>query len=297
MEVPIMNNYEIIKFIDNELELDVEVSPNEDTVWLTKEQMSLLFDRDRTVISKHINNIYKEEELDEQSTCAKNAQVQLEGKRTIVRTHKFYNLDVIISVGYRIKSNRGILFRKWANNVLKQYLLKGYVLDSNRIIVSKDNYLTLENDVHNLKEEVKDIKEKMFIEPAKERLFFNGQFYDAYDFISSLIERARNQIIVIDPYFNRDGLGFLKHAAKNTDIIICCSDKAKLQDMDIREFEKQYFKLKVVIDNTIHDRFMVIDKEEVYLIGTSLNYIGNKTFAVHKFENMNVIKPLIEKFC
>lgn len=291
-----MNNYEIIKFIDNELELDVEVSPNEDTVWLTKEQMSLLFDRDRTVISKHINNIYKEEELDEQSTCAKNAQVQLEGKRKIVRTHKFYNLDVIISVGYRVKSNRGIVFRKWANNVLKQYLLKGYVLDSNRIIVSKDNYLTLENDVHNLKEEVKDIKEKMFIEPTKERLFFNGQFYDAYDFISSLIERARNQIIVIDPYFNRDGLGFLKHAVKNTDIIICYSDKAKLQDMDIREFEKQYSKIKVVIDNTIHDRFIVIDKEEVYLIGTSLNYIGNKTFAVHKFENMNVIKPLIEKF-
>lgn len=291
-----MNNYEIIKFIDNELELDVEVSPNEDTVWLTKEQMSLLFDRDRTVISKHINNIYKEGELDEQSTCAKNAQVQLEGKRTIARTHKFYNLDVIISVGYRVKSNRGIVFRKWANNVLKQYLLKGYVLDSNRIIVSKDNYLTLENDVHNLKEEVKDIKEQMFIEPVKERLFFNGQFYDAYDFISSLIERARNQIIVIDPYFNRDGLSFLKHAAKNTDIIICCSDKAKLQDMDIREFEKQYSKLKVVIDNTIHDRFIVIDKEEVYLIGTSLNYIGNKTFAVHKFENMNVIKPLIEKY-
>lgn len=258
--------------------------------------MSLLFDRDRTVISKHINNIYKEGELDEQSTCAKNAQVQLEGKRTIVRTHKFYNLDVIISVGYRVKSNRGIVFRKWANNVLKQYLLKGYALDSNRIIVSKDNYLTLENDVHNLKEEVKDIKEQMFIEPVKERLFFNGQFYDAYDFISSLIERARNQIIVIDPYFNRDGLSFLKHAAKNTDIIICCSDKAKLQDMDIREFEKQYSKLKVVIDNTIHDRFIVIDKEEVYLIGTSLNYIGNKTFAVHKFENMNVIKPLIEKY-
>lgn len=205
-------------------------------------------------------------------------------------------MDAIISVGYRVKSNRGIVFRKWANNVLKQYLLKGYVLDSNRIIVSKDNYLTLENDVHNLKEEVKDIKEQMFIEPVKERLFFNGQFYDAYDFISSLIERARNQIIVIDPYFNRDGLSFLKHAAKNTDIIICCSDKAKLQDMDIREFEKQYSKLKVVIDNTIHDRFIVIDKEEVYLIGTSLNYIGNKTFAVHKFENMNVIKPLIEKY-
>ena len=105
-----MQNYELIKFKDDGFELDVTVSPSEDTVWLTKEDIALLFDRDRTVISKHINNIYKEEELEEKSTCAKNAQVQLEGKRKNVRTHKFYNLDVIIFVGYRVKSKRGIIF-------------------------------------------------------------------------------------------------------------------------------------------------------------------------------------------
>ena len=124
-------------------------------------------------------------------------------KRARVYEMEIYNLDVIISVGYRVKSKRGVLFRKWANSVLKQYLLKGYVLDNNRIIVSKDNYLNLENDIKELKSEVGEIKEKMFLEPVKERLFFEGQFYDAYEFISSLIDGAKKNIVIIDPYFSR----------------------------------------------------------------------------------------------
>ena len=124
-----MYKYEVIKFNDNEFEIDVNVSPNEETVWLTIEQIALLFERDRSVISKHIKKIYEESELKKNRTCAKNAQVQIEGKRQIVRYLDYYNLDVIISVGYRVKSNRGILFRKWANNVLKQYLLNGHVIN------------------------------------------------------------------------------------------------------------------------------------------------------------------------
>ena len=124
-----MNNYKLIKFKDNEFELDVNVSPEEDTVWLTKDDIALLFERDRTVISKHINNIYKEGELDEKSTRAKNAHVP--PSRNRLYESNYYNLDVIISVGYRVKSKRGIIFRKWANNVLKQYLLKGYFMMAN----------------------------------------------------------------------------------------------------------------------------------------------------------------------
>ena len=124
-----MNYYRLIKFKDNEFELDVNVSPEEDTVWLTKDEIALLFERDRTVISKHINNIYKEGELDEKSTRAKNAHVPQSRNR--LYESNYYNLDVIISVGYRVKSKRGIIFRKWANNVLKQYLLKGYFMMAN----------------------------------------------------------------------------------------------------------------------------------------------------------------------
>ena len=114
-----MKKFELITFKNNNLQLDVNVSPNEETVWLSKEQIALLFDRDRTVISRHINNIYKEGELDEKSTCAKNAQVQIEGEREVTRKYEFYNLDVIISVGYRVKSKNGIISRNWAINVFK----------------------------------------------------------------------------------------------------------------------------------------------------------------------------------
>ena len=192
-----MDTYELIRFKDNGFELDVEVSPDEDTVWLSKEQMALLFDRDRSVISKHIKKIFQESELDEKSN------VHFLHIANSDKPVPFYSLDVIISVGYRVKSKRGVLFRKWANSVLKQYLLKGYVLENNRIIVSKDNYLNLENDIKELKSEVGEIKEKMFLEPVKERLFFEGQFYDAYEFISSLIGGAKKSIVIIDPYFSR----------------------------------------------------------------------------------------------
>ena len=127
--------YEIVTFANDEVKLDVNVSPGEDTVWLSKEEMAILFQRDRSVISRHIANIYKEGELLEESTCAKNAHVHSD-KRQRQYENYLYNLDVIISVGYRVKSQNGVLFRKWANSVLKGCLLKGYVINENRALVT-----------------------------------------------------------------------------------------------------------------------------------------------------------------
>ena len=152
--------YEIIKFTNNNLELEVNVSPEQDTVWLTVEQIASLFDRDRTVILKHISNIYKENELDEKSTCAKNAQVQIEGSRRVNRTIVYYNLDVIISVGYRVKSKNGVIFRKWANSVLKEYLLKGYALNQERAVITKENYLGLLCRVDSMEYRLTKVEEK-----------------------------------------------------------------------------------------------------------------------------------------
>lgn len=288
-----MDTYELIRFKDNEFELDVNVSPQEETVWLTKDEMALLFERDRTAISRHIHNIYREGELDPKSTCAKNARVLQ--KRARVYEMEIYNLDVIISVGYRVKSKRGVLFRKWANSVLKQYLLKGYVLDNNRIIVSKDNYLNLENDIKELKSEVGEIKEKMFLEPVKERLFFEGQFYDAYEFISSLIGGAKKSIVIIDPYFDREALRFLKGAGAGTRIGIFCSNKTKLSRDDIAEFEKQYHKLNVIKNDSVHDRFIFIDGQKAYSVGSSLNHLGRKTFLVHRFDDPYIVESVINR--
>lgn len=130
-----MNDFKIAKFVDNSFEIDVRADINNETVWLSQEEMALLFDVDRTRIVRHINNIYKDKELDVASTCAENAQVQIEGNRKVNRTIKIYNLDMIISVGYRVKSQRGIIFRKWANKVLKEYLIQGYSINIKRIEV------------------------------------------------------------------------------------------------------------------------------------------------------------------
>lgn len=130
-----MNEFKIVKFVDNSFEIDVRADINNETVWLSQEEMALLFDVDRTRIVRHINNIYKDKELDVASTCAENAQVQIEGNRKVNRTIKIYNLDMIISVGYRVKSQRGIIFRKWANKVLKEYLIQGYSINKKRIEV------------------------------------------------------------------------------------------------------------------------------------------------------------------
>ena len=135
------NKYEVVKFVDGELELEVNVSPNEETIWLSQSQMAVLFDVDRTRITRHINNIFKEHELIEISNVR---------KKHFTNSYKptlLYSLDVIIAVGYRVNSKRGILFRKWANQVLKEYLLKGYVINENRVVVSNENYIKLSNEV------------------------------------------------------------------------------------------------------------------------------------------------------
>ena len=283
-----MEKYEIIKFTDNELEIDVNVSPEENTVWISKEQMSELFQRDRSVISRHIKNILNEE-LEEKSN------VHFLHIATSDKPVPFYSLDVVISVGYRVKSQRGVAFRKWATNVLRQYLLKGYVLDSNHIIVSKNNFVQLENDVAQLKEEVADIKEKVFIEPIKQKIFYDGTYFDAYEFIVSLIIKAKNKIVIIDPYFDVKGLGFLKNASKEVTKIICLSEKAKLTSYDVEQFRKQYDNIQLIYKNSFHDRFLIIDDWECYLLGTSLNYMGNKTFGANKIEDKTVIKGILKR--
>ena len=147
--------YEIVKFVDNGFELEVNVSPSEDTVWLTQDQMAELFHKTKSTINEHIKNIYSEEELLESATIRKFRMVRFEGGRKISRSIPHYNLDLIISVGFRVKSLRGIVFRKWATSVLKQYMLKGYSIDSSRVLVTQENYLDLVNVVNSITRRLK----------------------------------------------------------------------------------------------------------------------------------------------
>ena len=146
--------YELIRFNDGDFVLDVNVSPSEDTVWLTQDEMALLFEVDRSRIVRHINNIYHDKELDFDSTCAENAQVQKEGNRIVRRIIKRYNLDIIIAVGYRVNSKRGTLFRRWANQILKQYLLNGYTINEERCLVCSSSILELNNEIKQLQNKI-----------------------------------------------------------------------------------------------------------------------------------------------
>ena len=187
------NKYELVKFIDNDLELDITISPEEDNIWLSKNQIAELFDRDRSVISKHIKKIFDDYECDEKSNVQK---MHIPNSDKLV---EFYSLDIIIAVGFKTNSKRAIIFRRWANKVLKEYLLQGYVVNEKRSLVTNENYMRLINKVESLDERVSNIENNYKPKEFKaSQLFFDGQFYDAYTLIQSLFESANNEIIIID---------------------------------------------------------------------------------------------------
>ena len=288
-----MDKYEVIKFKDNEFEMDVNVSPNEETVWLTLNDICLLFDRDRSVIGKHIRKIYEAGELDKNRTWANFARHLSDGRVYFV---DHYNLDVIISVGYRVKSQRGVLFRQWANQVLKQYLLNGYVINENRVVVSNENFLKLSNEVASINTRLIKLEDKVFDEQYnKHSILFNGQFYDAYTLIQSIFEESNKEIIVIDNYVDRTILDRLIVKKSNVKVIIYThKDKCKLLSKDLEMFNKQYEDLSIRYTDKVHDRFIIIDQHKIYHLGASIKDLGKKILSINELHKEN-IKVLINR--
>ena len=248
--------YEIVKFVDGELELEVNVSPKEETIWLTQSQMALLFDVDRTRITRHINNIFNENELDEDSNVRKTHFTNN------YKPTSLYSLNVIISVGYRVKSKRGILFRIWANKILKEYLIKGYVIDRDRTTVTTENFNNLVVVVNNIysnqittNERLLKLEDKVFDkEYILNKIFYEGQFYDAYTLIQQIFEGANNEIIIIDNYVDRSILDGLVVKKTNVKVIIYTNINSRLLGKDIDLFNKQYGNLEVKYTTKVHDR-------------------------------------------
>ena len=270
-------NYELIKFENGGLELEVNVSPEEETVWLTLNEMCLLFGRDKSVISRHIKNIFKEGELDEEQVIAKNATTAKDGKTYGVT---FYNLDVIISVGYRVKSKNGVLFRKWANSILKQYLIKGYALNEERAVITKENYLGLLCRVDSMEYRLTKVEEKekhLFVE---DKMFLDGEMFDAIVVMTRLIETAKTSIVMIDPYTDVRTLDILKYKNKYIPLLLIMSGLSRIQSADKEIFIEKYGHFETRIDSRYHDRYLIIDDELFYHIGTSLNYIGKRVTQI-----------------
>lgn len=288
-----MNKYEIVKFNNDSVEVDVTVSPLEETVWLTQEQMALLFNVNVPAINKHIRNIISENELEEGSTISKMEIVRYEGNRRVKRNINIYNLDMIISVGYRVNSVEGIKFRRWANKVLKEYLLQGYVINEKRSLVTNENYVRLINKVESLDERVSNIENNYKPKEFKNsQLFFDGQLYDAYTLIQSLFESANNEIIIIDNYVDRTILDRLVIKKNNVQVIIYTSINSRLLGRDINTFNSQYGRLNVRYTTNVHDRYIIIDQNKIYHLGHSIKDLGKKIFSISESDS-NLISKLL----
>lgn len=271
------NQGEIILYQSNDNKTVLEVKFEEDTVWLSQAQMVDLFNSTKQNISLHISNIYKEGELIQTSTVKEYLTVQLEGIREIKRKVSIYNLDVIISVGYRVKSQRGTQFRIWANKILKEYLLKGYAIN-HRIE-------RLENKVCSLEQKSSEfdfhIKTSL---PPHEGIFFDGQIFDAYEKVSSFIKEAKFSIILIDNYIDETVLTLLSKRKKSVKANIFTRTISKQLTLDINKHNAQYESIEVKTFNKSHDRFLIIDEKIIYHIGASLKDLGKKWFAFSKID-------------
>jgi len=273
---------EIVIYQSKDLSQRIEVRVEEDTVWLNRHQIAVLFGRDVKTIGKHINNVFSEGELNKSSTVAKFATVQNEGGRFIERQIEYYNLDVIISVGYRVKSRQGTQFRIWANKVLKDYLLKGYALN-NRMNRIEDNVQKLTEKVEHI-----DLQIQANL-PPNQGIFFNGQVFDAYSFVSGLIRRAKKSIILIDNYIDDTVLTLFTKRADNVKVTFFTKKISKQLALDLKKYNEQYPKIEIKEFNKAHDRFLIIDKKELYHFGASLKDLGKKWFAFSKM-NISFIK-------
>ena len=257
---------EIVMYQPDET-IRLEVRMDHETVWLNRQQMAALFDRDIKTIGKHINNALREE-LRNLSTVAKFAIVQPEGKRMISRLVEFYNLDMVLSVGYRVKSQKGILFRKWANSVLKEYLLKGYAINKRMEL--------LEQRVTRTEEKI-DFFVRTSLPPA-EGIFYDGQIFDAYRFVADLVRKAKRTIILIDNYVDDTVLSLLDKRQEGVEAIVYTKSVSEQLQLDIKRHNEQYTPIEVKLFNKAHDRFLLID-DEVYHIGASIKDLGKKWFA------------------
>ena len=263
---------EIVMYQPDET-IRLEVRVEDETVWLSQAQMADLFATDRSSIAKHILNIYETDELEKEPTSAKIAQVRQEGTRKVRRSLIYYNLDMILSVGYRVNSKRGTKFRQWANRVLKDYLLKGYVVNQ--------RILALEHQVADLTDKVNFFVRSSL--PPVEGIFYDGQIFDAYVQIANLIKQAKKSIVLVDNYIDETTLTILSKRNTNVSATIYTRQLNHQQQLDVQRHNQQYPPITINVCQRNHDRFLIID-DVVYLFGASLKDAGKKLFAYIKMQ-------------
>ena len=271
----------LVVYHDGELEL--KISMDNETVWLNQKQLGELFSVESHSVTYHIKNIYKQKELQKNSTTRKIRVVQKEGSRKVEREVDHYNLDMIISIGYRVNSITATKFRQWATSILKNYIQNGYAINGEKI--TNERFVSLEKDVNLLKNKIDTISSKLEDNclKIKQGIFYNGQIYDAYSFVSDLLRNATNEIILIDNYID-DTVLTLFSKLPNIKVTMVTHTISKQLKLDFEKYSKQYNNLTIKTFKNSHDRFLIIDKKEVYHIGASLKDLGKKWFAFSKID-------------
>lgn len=280
------DNNEIVLYQPDAL-TKIDVCVADETVWLTQQQLAMLFGTEVPAISKHIRNIYKSEELNKSATLSKMEIVQTEGNRTVRRKIDIYNLDMILSVGYRVNSRNASRFRQWANQVLKDYLLRGYAVNQRLFQLEQkmDNkFASIDRQLAAHKEQI-DFFVRTSLPPV-EGVFYDGQIFDAYTFAADLIKSANKRIVLIDNYIDETVLTLLDKRIENVSATIYTHTISKELQLDITKHNAQYPPIEVYKTNLVHDRFLIVD-DTTYHIGASIKDLGKKLFAFSRME----IKP------
>ena len=272
---------EIILYQSNELPQHIEVRIDEDneTFWLSLNQIAQLFERDKSVISRHLKNIFNDHELDKDSVVAFFATTASDGKTYHV---EHFNLDAILSVGYRVNSKRGTQFRIWANQVLKDFLMKGYAINNrmNR----------LEEKIEKIDSKVNAINLQLITkELPTQGVFFNGQIFDAYELTSRIIRSAKKEIILIDNYIDESTITHLSKKAEKVNVFLLTKTISRQLALDVDKANAQYghFEIKEFKDS--HDRFLIIDQKELYHLGASLKDLGKRWFAFSRMDSLTEV--------
>lgn len=275
---PAPDNEIILYQPDSTISLNVRVE--KESVWLNRKQMALLFDRDVKTIGKHIKNALQEE-LEGLSVIAKFATTAADGKTYQV---EYYNIEMVTSVGYRVKSKRGVQFRQWANQILKEYLLRGYSINQRLLYMES----RLDHRLSEHERRLNELSDKVdfFVRtsiPPVEGVFFNGQIFDAYRFVCDIVKTAKTMIVLIDNYVDESVLTLLDKRASGVKARIYTHSISKQLRLDIQRHNSQYPPIEVMAARDIHDRFLIVD-ETVYHIGASIKDLGKKLFAFSKME-------------
>ena len=291
------NQGEIVMYQPDET-IRLEVRLENDTVWLNRQQLSELFGRDVKTIGKHINNALKEE-LRKVSTVAKFAIVQMEGGRKVTRTIEFYNLDMVISVGYRVKSEKGIEFRIWANKVIKDFLLRGYAFNQQLLRIEQRidaRFDAQQSQIRKIESTLSDHQQKIdfFVrtnQPPVEGVLFEGQIFDAYKLVEALVKSAKREIILIDNYVDATVFDLLEKREQGVDATIY-TEHVGQSLQHLQQLNQQQYRRRVEVkeyNNRFHDRFLILD-DALYHFGASFKDLGKRLFA---FEQMGIDKEII----